>query len=414
MAAVVRRTDTGPETAAVFRDTAEGLAASVESLVDEVSTIIIDQVPGVIDSASYRRSNLANLDMKLDLLRHGGRLAVPSPPHEAVVYARDLAWHGTDLSVLMHSYEVGHRYFWRTWTRAFTARADDPALLGNLFEASASFLFDYFDQVPAALIGEYRAELQRCKNGAAARHAELVCKLLGETEQDAESAGLTLSYPLSGGHVALLLAVPGAPLTPHDVHTAQRVVTQFARRLGARSLVVQAETATLWAWVEVPSKMSPDAVDELVNEIRPPDGVIIAAGDVGLGLEGFADSHREALHALRFCQDWRRTGSRPVRYRTISAVSLLSSDPKRAGRFMNRELGALAACDEATERVRSTLRAFLGENCNQARTARRLGIHYNTLVYRIRQAETLLGHSVLERRFELEAALTLHASMVER
>jgi DNA-binding PucR family transcriptional regulator len=42
-----------------------------------------------------------------------------------------------------------------------------------------------------------------------------------------------------------------------------------------------------------------------------------------------------------------------------------------------------------------------------ARTGRRLAIHLNTVVYRVKQAEEILGHSVESRRPELEAALRL-------
>lgn len=413
MATVVARDDLDAETAAVIRDTAEGLTGSIDALVDEVSHAIVDDVAGVLDGDSYRHSNLANLDLKLSLLKRAGDLVVPPPPQEAIVYARDLARHGSDLSVLLRSYEIGHRYFWRVWTQGFATRVSEPTVLADLFSVSARFLFDYFDSVPKALTGEYRAELQRCKSGEAARRAELVCKLLGGTEHDVEAAEHALGYSLTGGHVALVFDMPGSLITPEDARAGRRVAEHLAHRLGTRALVVQAETTKLWGWAEVSADMSPDTVDEIVCDTSPPNGMVLAVGDLGHGLDGFCESHREAEHALRFAGDRRRATPRLIRYRTISAVSLLSSDVKRAHRFIERELGALAVHDDATARVRATLRTFLSENCNQARTARRLGIHYNTVIYRIRQAEALLGRPVHERRFELEAALALHASTPE-
>ena len=57
--------------------------------------------------------------------------------------------------------------------------------------------------------------------------------------------------------------------------------------------------------------------------------------------------------------------------------------------------------------VRATLCVYLEEYASPARTSRRLGIHHNTVVYRVREAEKLLGRPVKERRMELEIALHL-------
>jgi hypothetical protein len=47
-----------------------------------------------------------------------------------------------------------------------------------------------------------------------------------------------------------------------------------------------------------------------------------------------------------------------------------------------------------------------------ARAARRLGIHQNTVVYRVKQTEELLGHAIEQRRLPLEVALRL-SDMIE-
>lgn len=41
------------------------------------------------------------------------------------------------------------------------------------------------------------------------------------------------------------------------------------------------------------------------------------------------------------------------------------------------------------------------------RTAERLGVHQNTVIYRVQQAKELLGRAPTERRLELEVALRL-------
>lgn len=75
--------------------------------------------------------------------------------------------------------------------------------------------------------------------------------------------------------------------------------------------------------------------------------------------------------------------------------------------FVARELGALAADDDVSLRLAATLRTFLDENASRSRAAKRLGIHENTVSYRVRQAEEILGRSVDERALDLRVALSL-------
>jgi DNA-binding PucR family transcriptional regulator len=58
-------------------------------------------------------------------------------------------------------------------------------------------------------------------------------------------------------------------------------------------------------------------------------------------------------------------------------------------------------------RLRATVRAYCEENASPVRTARRLGVHQNTIVYRVNRAEELLGRPIADRRLELEVALRL-------
>jgi DNA-binding PucR family transcriptional regulator len=53
------------------------------------------------------------------------------------------------------------------------------------------------------------------------------------------------------------------------------------------------------------------------------------------------------------------------------------------------------------------LAIFLDEGASFVRAARRLGVHSNTVAYRVRRAEAELGHPVTERQLELRCALRL-------
>jgi DNA-binding PucR family transcriptional regulator len=91
----------------------------------------------------------------------------------------------------------------------------------------------------------------------------------------------------------------------------------------------------------------------------------------------------------------------------VSLDALMTHDLDEARRFVAAELGPLAADDDGPCRLRATLLVFLEEGGSFVRASRRLGVHENTVTYRVRRAEELLGHRVVERQLELRAALRL-------
>lgn len=75
----------------------------------------------------------------------------------------------------------------------------------------------------------------------------------------------------------------------------------------------------------------------------------------------------------------------------IGVLALLTVDIERARRFVQRTLGALVAEDASTRRLLDTLRVFQEEGQSFARAAARLGVHQNTVAYRVRRALELAG-----------------------
>lgn len=382
-------------TAEIIRDSATALEASIDTLVEDVSRAIAIEVPDVLDDDSYRASNRANLSLKLAVLRRGDALNIPDAPHDALLYARDLARRGADLSVLLRAYDLGHRHFWSEWTRTCAARTADPAVLNELYDVSARFLFGYFDAVPAAVTTAYRDELSRRTDTREAHRAEAVCGVLAGLVGDVRPIERELSYPLADARHVALICDDASP-------TTRTALARVGRAVATDTLIVRAEAHALWAWFASPAL---PALETALTDNETFAHSTLAIGEAATGIDGFTDSHREAQLALRQGGGERRL----VRYRDLGAAALLASDPRRARRFAARELGALAASDPATSRLRTTVRVLLQENGNQASTARRLGVHVNTIAYRLRRAEELLGRSLTDRRFDLEAALLLHA-----
>jgi DNA-binding PucR family transcriptional regulator len=96
-----------------------------------------------------------------------------------------------------------------------------------------------------------------------------------------------------------------------------------------------------------------------------------------------------------------------TRYRDVAVAALASCDAEHAASFVDRVLGPLAADDEATYRVATTLSVYLQENRSRARAARRLTVHPNTISYRVDQAQMILGRSIDDDSLDLAVALVL-------
>jgi DNA-binding PucR family transcriptional regulator len=73
-------------------------------------------------------------------------------------------------------------------------------------------------------------------------------------------------------------------------------------------------------------------------------------------------------------------------------------------------LRALAGRDTNAARLRETLHAYLKSHRSPEAAAKLLGVHKNTVRYRIQRIEELLGHPIEERSLPLALALTCVAT----
>jgi DNA-binding PucR family transcriptional regulator len=187
----------------------------------------------------------------------------------------------------------------------------------------------------------------------------------------------------------------------------ERLGVALADALGsAKPLLIPAGRSLIWAWCGSAQQPSRDTLVGLTRLPGRRDGLHAALGEPGEGIAGFASTHAEALEARRVVT-LGRDSPRLTLYPDVDLVSLLTSDVDRARRFMRAELGPLAADDDGTLRLRATLRAYLDEGCSFAAAARRLGIHENTVKYRVRSCEESLGRPAGDRPLKLAAALLL-------
>jgi DNA-binding PucR family transcriptional regulator len=134
-------------------------------------------------------------------------------------------------------------------------------------------------------------------------------------------------------------------------------------------------------------------------------GLSVALGSAAAGEAGFRDSHLAAREAQRI---GRALGEPGVHlYADVEVLALLTASPERAARYMRQTLGALAGTDAKMAELRETLRLYLSYGRSRAQAAEKLFVAPNTVAYRVKRAEELLGSPLPEDHLPLRLALEI-------
>jgi hypothetical protein len=377
---------------------ARGMAEHLYASIPELAAMEDDEL-----RAELLGSTEANIGQVLRLLALGAGADEVVVPHEALGFLRGNVRRGIPLAALLRSYRLGHAWLWERWSQALKARVEDSGELAAGQDQTSAFMFAYVDKVSDVLVDEFGTERERMLRSAVQLRAETVRTLLAGEPVDEEVASKRLGYELRRDHVALRVS-SGAS----EVRGLERAVGEAAASLGpAEPLVVASGAARFDVWWGSFDPLETAALQRYV----PPSGVLIAFGKPGRGVAGFRSSHAEALQAARMRSLAAGSSSPVTSYADVELVSLLANDLPRARAFVGGQLGPLASPDEPTARVRETVLAFLAAGGSATRVARELYVHQNTVTYRVKKAEEMLGCKVTERPVELACALTLAATL---
>jgi PucR C-terminal helix-turn-helix domain/GGDEF-like domain len=370
--------------------TARQVCDAIHEHLDEIAD---DLYPQTLQSCR------ANLGLIHALLRERADPRSATAPREALVYAKEFARRGLSLELLQRAYRMGQRTLTSRWLEELRQTAPDTDHLAGALGFCNDWLFAYIETIERELTEVYMREREQWLRGATAIRTETVRTLLdGTVPVDVPDLSRRLGYDLDRDHIAFLV------WSDHDEEDGQelfaeleRVAAAVAAGLDAHGLLTVVRGRQLMCWAGAGS------ADGLAY--HPRNGMRVAAGSPGHGADGFRRSHQEALLARRVAG--RSRAGAITHFADVNLDALMTHDLGEARRFVAAELGALAADDDATRRLSSTLRVFLEERASFVRAARRLGVHENTVTYRVRRAEEILGHPVSERQLELRAALRL-------
>jgi len=119
--------------------------------------------------------------------------------------------------------------------------------------------------------------------------------------------------------------------------------------------------------------------------------VAVGMGRPAVDLPAWRDSFHQAVAAYRTAQQWRLTT--PLAFSEMGVyrlLSLLAGSPELS-KFYNETLGELANENPNSAEFLTTLEAFFEEHGNLTRTAKRLHVHRNTLLYRMERIREISG-----------------------
>lgn len=278
----------------------ESEGAAVETWVARVLDRIVRSVPEVRDDAALQnmvkdacdahwRSFLANLGQ-------------PEQTFHLVQEAREVplvaAQHGYPLPVIFQIYTAGEQAVWEFITDsvkdAQSAGVGEAAALVHFWTRSST----WFDRSVEQSVALYQEEVERIRQGDAARRLEVVRDVLAGRILDPREASARLGgHPVSPYQTAILLH------TAEDARIADlpQAAAAMTAALGLRQpLVVHPGGRHLWAWVS--SADEPDLsrlrdCSEWLEERQ----MIAAVGASAPGIDGFCSSHNDALATLRVC-----------------------------------------------------------------------------------------------------------------
>jgi PucR C-terminal helix-turn-helix domain len=374
----------------------EGLDAAVAGVLrpelDALADEIIDTI--VLDVADYARPLEGSFERGLrrgvrEALQHFLQLIedpVAGRTQDRSVYrglGRGELRQGRSLDALQAAYRIGARIAWRRWADAGRMSGLDAASLQLLAES----IFVYIDELSAESVDGYAAAQAERAGERERRQRRLFDALTAELpdEEGVRAAATAAGWSLP--RTAAAVAVQGTGRA------------RLASTLGEGTLTVLDGEDTLAIW--------PDPE-------RPGARALLARGSrrrAGIGPTG---SWQELSRSLRLARSLlelsvREGAPEEPRWVVAHLAALALSDPDGViAELRSARLRPLQALTErARGRLRQTLLEWLKAQGNRAAAARALGVHEQTVRYRMNQLRELLGDALddPQARFELELSL---------
>jgi hypothetical protein len=396
-----------PEAAAALRPALPGLA-------DDIVAAISAEVPDYARPMEGRFGEVTRFGVEVALTRFVDLLvgeAHDDPTTRAtyVKLGRGEFRAGRSLDALLAAYRVGARLAWRRFVEAGTQGGLQPQALYDVGEA----IFAYIDEISAESIEGF-AEEQTAAAGETQRRRRRLLRLLTQDPPAAEEAVRTAAQA-AGWPLPRSVAAVVAGEAEHE-DEVDAIAARLARRLGEGA--VGAAVGGL-AVVMLPDPAGPGrrrALEAALAGDRAALGPVVTWPDVAVSLRRASAAFRlpGLPHPAGQTSPSPKGESRLIVAEDHLPALLLAAEPALASDLARTRLAPFDGLgDGPRERLEATLRAWLDRPGQVQAVAEELGVHPQTVRYRLKQLRELFGTRLEDpdARFELSLALRAAAGV---
>ncbi len=399
--------EVSPRVMELLRQGAEVVLNVPAEWLDELDEVTLSaegfEVRDPVLIAITRKSNRLNiLHWAAENIKSPGIRVEPHVGPEMITVARDLVRRGATESVL-HAFRAGQNIAWRRWMMVVFELTNDPAELKELLEVSSRSISHFIDSTIIALREQMARQREAQSGDIQADLREVIGLILNYAPISQQVASQRLGYRLDQMHRAMIIWSDGVENAEGALEKAVQVCCHSSA--SKNNLAVVVDSCTRWVWCAGQEFES----DQLREAIERLSGIRVAIGMASSGMEGFRNSHKEAVTTQHIMS---RAGlsERLVSFEMVRLISLLTREEGRIKGFLRDTLGRLLEADPV---LHKSLYVFLETGCNAARAAQILGLHRNTLNRHIIRAEELLPRPLDECRIQVSIALEIIRWMPE-
>ena len=411
-----RRLDGDVDLSRYVAEAADRLHDRLAELSSGIQSLLEEQIPELRGDARVMELLGASVEGNVELLLNALRYDIPvervEPPTTALEYARRLAQHGVPVNALVRAYRLGQRQMNEVVFAEVRAIDIPESIRYTVIEAITRTLFEYIDWISQQVVAVYEDERERWLENQNSLRAVRVREVLAANKAvDADASSTSIRYPLRWHHLAVITWCPDEGTEGDELASLQRFVRELAQAAGADAnpLFVAADRMCGYGWLPFRAEPSDAAARVCAYAQKQLDGPSLAIGTMATGVEGFRRSHREAqgARAVAMASGQHERMVISASDPGLSIAALLGGDVAYAREWVDEVLGDLAADSENDERLRETLRVFLGCGSSYKMAAEELAMHFNTVKYRVGRAEARRGRPIAEDRLAVELALLM-------
>ena len=377
-----------PETADVLRPVLSGLA-------DETIAAIAEEVPDYARAMEGEFGKAVRRGVEIAFQRFLDLVLNPEADvrraRAAYVNLGRGEYHaGRSLDALLSAYRVGARMAWRRFVETGREAGLAPEVLYDLGEA----IFAYIDEISAESADGYAQEQSAAAGEAQRRRRRLVRALADDppaSEEAIRTVAAAAGWALPRRVAALVVA--GGDGAPEDELDAEAAA--LARRVGTGAVGAAFDNRLC---VFVPDPRAPGRRRALETALAGARGALGPA----VPWPRASASLRRAGSALALAHDGLVVAEEHL------ATLLLAADPALGAELAAARLAPLEGLASGQrERLEPTLRAWLDRPGQVQAVAAALGVHPQTVRYRMTRLRELFGERLEDpdARFELSLAL---------